>query len=260
MTDPKASFKDRCAAEDELAKLRPQEVLPKLLPLLAKGTPEGGIWNGGTRETDRDAPIPWQIYFAVGRAWDHQVDRLPRKEAGKVLLALLQEVAKDKERYYVLREMTDLWDPNAEAELAKLLRNANEPSDIRQAAALPLIVNGKEDYRDVMLGWAAKADHAEKVQWFGLLADPRHMKRKGVDPRVIVLGFKLIQADKAKAPDQIAGAYFLVVKTGAYVSEDFAPNIHDPRYRGKNREQFFVDTVDNALRWWTKNREKIEKK
>src|SRR5207249_4972611 len=62
MTDPKASFKDRCAAEDELAKLSPPAVLPKLLPRLAKGMPAGGIYNSlGNRDMDRKAPVPWQI-------------------------------------------------------------------------------------------------------------------------------------------------------------------------------------------------------
>ena len=66
MTDSKVSFKDRCAAADELAKSPPQQVLPALLPRLARGMPEGGFYTSGSREMDRDVPIPWQIYYAVG--------------------------------------------------------------------------------------------------------------------------------------------------------------------------------------------------
>jgi hypothetical protein len=264
MTDPKASFQERCAAEDALTKVRPEAALPKLLPQLAKGMPEGGIWNSlGTREADRDAPIPWQIYYAVGRVWSQQIKALPRKEGGAVLVALLKSVTKDKEKYHVLSALGTRWDPSAEAELAKLLLDAGEPGDNRRAAALALIVHGKEDYRDAMLQAAAKADHGDQVRWYELLSDPQLKQRTGADPRVVRLGFKLIEAEKARSPDSIHGAYFLALKTGRYLGEEFAPNVRDPRYRGKEgrlSEQYFADTVSNALRWWDKNHERWEKK
>lgn len=151
MTDLNASFKNRCAAEDELAKLPPQQVLPALLPYLAKGMPKDPIHNSSGREMDRNAPIPWQIYYAVARAWGEQIDGLPRKDGGKVLLALLKEVATDKERIPVLYALANRWDPAAEPELARLLGDANASRDVQLYAALPLIIHGKNDYRDVML-------------------------------------------------------------------------------------------------------------
>ena len=261
MTDPRAPFDDRCAAEDDLAKLRPQEVLPKLLPQLAKGMPEGGIWNGATREIDRKAPIPWQIFYATSRAWSHQVEKLPVHSGGKLLTALLQAAANDKEKHHLLKALTSRWEPDAESPLAKLLVAANEPREIGQDAALALIVHGKQDYRDVMLRLAANADHDEKVQWYNLLADPRHKKRTGVDPRIISLGFRLIQADRARSPEYLQGAYFLANTTGSYIGQDFAPDSKDSRYQSKGglSEQYFADTVKNALRWWDENHKRVEK-
>jgi hypothetical protein len=161
----------------------------------------------------------------------------------------------------VLYALANRWDPAAEADLAKILGDAGVSREVRRYAALPLIMHGEGDYRDVMLQWAAKSDHDEKVRWYDLLADPRHKARKGVDPRVIHMGFKLIQADRAQTPDYIHGAYFLAVNTGRYVGEEFAPSTNDPRYKAKGglSEQFFADTVQNALRWWDKNRERLEK-
>jgi tetratricopeptide (TPR) repeat protein len=265
MTDPAASFKDRCAAEDEVVKLPPEVALPKLLPLRAKGMPAGGIWNSlGTRELDHRGPVSWQIYYAIDRVWREQLGRAGKqqgdaqtpKTASGVLLALLRAAGNDKERSRVLQALSNYWDPKAEADLAKLLRDGKAPSDIRQGAAFALILHGKEDYRETMLQWAVKAGQPEKERWFELLADLRYKKRKGVDPRVVHLGFKLIQADKASA-------YFLALRAGAYVGEEFAPDHRDPRYQikdGRVPERYFVDTVNNAVRWWDKNHQKFEQK
>ncbi|MFO0970035.1 MAG: hypothetical protein U0793_31165 [Gemmataceae bacterium] len=264
MTDVKASFQERCGAEDELEKRRPQDVLPRLLPELAKGMPPGGIWNGlGSREANRHGPVRWQIWYAVHRVWDRHVGALPAAEAGKELLSLLRGSGSDRERIHLLSGLTHCWDSDAEADLAGLLGDAGETVDIRQGAALPLIVHGKGDYRDVLLKWAgAAADAREKQRWFDLLSDPVHRKRKGFDPRVVRLGFQLIQDERTSSPGFIHGAYFLAGKVGAYVGEEFAPSTGDPRYadrKGGLSDRYFVDTVQNAVRWWQNNRERFEK-
>lgn len=263
MTDAKASFEARAEAEDELAKRPAKDVLPKLLPVIAKGMPEGGIYNSlGTREFERKAPIAWQIYYAGWRAWRQQLDSVPRKEAGKLLVSLLKVASKDAERDRVCYELTFRWDASAEADLAKVLKNADEPTSLRQNAALALAEHGREDYRDVMLQWAAKADHKERIRWFNVLAGPVHKKRKGLDARVVCLGFQLIQAERNKHPDNIHGAYFLACTASSYVGTEFSPSTNDPKYKAQFglNDRFFEDTVKNALGWWDRNREKYEKK
>src|SRR5688572_8295298 len=64
--DTKASWDDRCVAEDKLAKLKPDVVLPRLLKHAAKPMPSGGIYNSAGRESDKNAPVQWQIWYAVG--------------------------------------------------------------------------------------------------------------------------------------------------------------------------------------------------
>ncbi len=262
LADPMRSFQERCAAEDALAKLRPDVALPALLPHVAKGMPPGGIYNSAGREHDRNAPVAWQICYAVGRAWEHQIQQLPPDTGGKVLLALLKDVARGKERLPLLRALARRWDPAAEAELARLLGDAGESSELRQAAALALILHGTGDYRDRMLAWAEKAGPREKVQWYELLCDPRLKQRQGTDPRVVRLGFQLIEDEKARTPGYIHGAYFLSLHAGRYVGEEFAPDFRDPRYRSETglREAYFADTVRNAQRWWDEHRKAFEKK
>jgi hypothetical protein len=263
MTDPSVSFDDRHDAEDELVKLAPEAVLPLVLPHVGKGMPKGGIWNSlGTREHERTGPVHWQIWYAVNRVWSKEIDRVPAAKRGEALLGLLNKVAKGDERYYVIYALTHDWDPCAEADVAKLLRDPAEASKIRLVAGLALILHGKESYRDVLLAAAAKGDLAERERWFELLSDPRYKQRMGSDARVVRLGFELIEAERAKTPDFIHGAYFLALNAGRYVGEEFAPSPHDPRYRGQGRltDQYFIDTVDNAQRWWAKNRPKDDKK
>jgi hypothetical protein len=262
MTDPKVSFDDRRDTEDELVKLSPDAVLPLILPQVGKGMPKGGIWNSlGTREHERTGPVRWQIWYAVNRVWSKEIERVPSAKRGETLLGLLNKVAKGDERYYVIYALTHDWNPVAEADVAKLLRDPHEASKIRLVAGLALILHGKESYRDVMLAAAAKGDLAERERWFELLSDPVYKKRMGVDARVTRLGFKLIEEERAKTPGAIHGAYFLALKAGRYVGEEFAPSPHDPRYRGDGRltDQYFIDTVDNAQRWWAKNRPKVDK-
>lgn len=261
MTDPMVSFDDRARAEDELAKLPPEVVLPKLLPLVAKGMPEAGIWNSAGREHERTGPIPWQIYYAVQRSWNEQIGSPPRDEARKTLFALLQGVAKGKERNRVVESLADCWDPRAETILADILRDVREPREIRWASGHALVVNGKKDYRDTMLQAAALANHREKSLWYELLADPRLKERTGVDPRVVQLGFQLIQTERNDAPKDANAGYQLAMSTGYYLGETFFPKNRD-RYltaTGNLREQYFADTVSNALGWWDKNRGQFEK-
>lgn len=262
MTDQKASFEDRLDAEDALAKIPPQEVLPKLLPHIAKGMPSGGIWNRrGARELDRTGPVPWQIYYAVHRLWDGHTARLSPKEGGRFLIGLLKKEEEEFGKIAILGALQDRWFPDAEPDVAQVLNDPRQPGEVRLSAALLLILNGKEDYRDVLLKAARAAEAAEKHRWYNLLVDPRHKERKGVDPRVIVLGFELLQAEIARDANFVHGAYFLAVRIGPYVGQEFAPDRNDPRYKAKGgfNKLFFVDTVQNALRWWEDNRARIEK-
>jgi hypothetical protein len=37
---------------------------------------------------------------------------------------------------------------------------------------------------------------------------------------------------------------------------EFAPKQSDPKYKGENglKDAFFIETVENALRWWEDNK------
>src|SRR5688572_7325763 len=65
MTDETASWEERCKAEDELAKIEPEVVMPRLLRHVVRKMPAGGIYNSLGRDADKDAGVPWQVWYAI---------------------------------------------------------------------------------------------------------------------------------------------------------------------------------------------------
>ncbi|HLW64363.1 MAG TPA: hypothetical protein VKS79_03520, partial [Gemmataceae bacterium] len=170
MVDAKAGWEARCKAEDDLAKLPPEKVLPRLLKLAAQPMPKGGIYNSAGRDHDKNAPVSWQIYYAVGRSWAAQVERLPVEKGGEVLLRLLGSATNKAEKTLLLRELGSHWSAKAEEALANVLRDANAPAEMQLAAAWALTRHGKQNYQDDVLSAASRAKHDDKVRLFEVLA------------------------------------------------------------------------------------------
>ncbi|MCF6318617.1 MAG: hypothetical protein L3J83_04935 [Proteobacteria bacterium] len=260
MTDEAVSWEERGAAEDALMKAPSQQVLRMLLPYLEKGVPSGGIWNSAGREHDKGAPVEWQIFYAVFRSWDYQIESLLRNTGGTILLELLKETSASNVQIRLITDLTQYWVADAELTIAALLKEPKESVDVRIAAGLVLILNGKEDYHDLLLKYASESNHADRKRWQNLLLDPRHKKQTGVDSRVVLMGFDLIQAEQKQSLDYVHGAYFLAIKMGVYIGQEFMPDKNIARYDGKHglTDVFFEDTIKNSLLWWKDNKEKIE--
>lgn len=259
MTDKAAAWDARCEAEDSLTNLPPRTVLPLLLPHGGTGMPSPAIWNSAGRDFDKRAPVEWQVFYAVARSWNRQVDSLPRDSGGTVLLALLEEARQASERSLVLMALMHRWVPDAEEPVAALLRTPQESLMVRASAALALILHGQANYHDLFLGYAQSGGFADRKRWFDLLSDPRHKRKTGVDPKVVRMGFSLIEEERRASPGYVHGAYFLAIKTGDYVGRDFQPDQKAERYQGEHglTDSFFADTVSNALSWWEENQDDI---
>ena len=249
---------ERCAAEDVLAAKAPGDVLPALLPHVGQGMPPGGIWNSGGREFDARAPAVWQAYYAVGRVWDAHIVKLPEAGGAAILREMLATAPTATAKVRVVLGGAR-W-PELEPALAALLRDEKEPVDVRTAAAQALILYGKGDYHaDLLAAFDQETVPANREAWFQRLVAPRHKARSGVDPRVVVRGFELVETSRAASPRYIHGAYFLVVAIGDYIDRDFAPPQRGSRYVTATglAEAFFSDTVEHALRWWKAHRAEI---
>lgn len=269
MINPKASWEDRCAAEDELAKLKPEVVLPKLLRHAAMKMPAGGIYNSAGRGSEKTYPLPWQFWYALGRSWRDQINRLPQDTGGELLVELLALTTTDAERNLVVPNVAYRWSPKAEQPLAKLLRDPAADLHLRVAAAWPLVQHGKQSYQDDLLNIVERTAVADQHRWFEVLCSQRCKKKTGIDPRVVTRCFALLDLEDqlykkevAKRPDAFHGAYFVTNWLADYLGEKFQPNADDPRYNNEGRRdpRWFADTVANALTWWMRNRQRFADK
>jgi len=252
LTNPSASWEMRCRAEDDLTNGVPREVLAALLPYTKHPKPEGMIWNSAGRESDRGAPVEWQIFYAVRRAWDAQAKRLTATEHREFWLTLLPHAHTAPAKTAVLDELTDHWNPDAEPELLKLLVDAHEEFSVRRAAGFCLSLHAAKSCHAQLVELLADAGpFQQRDQWLDILANPRHRDAAGgVDARVVRLGFALLAEERQRSPDYVHGAYFIAIKLGNYVG---AKNQFQPD-TSKRDESFFAGTVQNAQRWWALNR------
>jgi len=262
MTDKNSSWDARCSAEDSLIKMQPEEVLPALLTHVEKGMPDGGIWNSGSRDIDKRAPVEWQIFYSVARSWDNQVKSLPKNSGGGLLIMLLNEVNTSYGHIRILSGLNRYWVSEAESIVAKIMENSNEDIVVRTTAAKALIQHGENDYHERFLAFAYSSNFKDQKRWFDVMTDVRHKRKTDIDPRVVQMGFDLILKERELLPNYKQAGYFLAITTGRYINQEFKPDQNEPQYQGQHGlvDKFFSDTMDNALAWWAINKKTIEKK
>lgn len=244
LTDPSASWERRCRAEDDLANCPAPETL--LLLQASLNMPAGPIWNGAGRDVDKQAPVAWQIFYAVQRTWDHQLRKLTAAERQDLLRRANSVAAKVK----VLQELANHWVPAAQPEVAQLLKDPPQEFPVRRSAGFCLALHAAKEFHDPLVALLEGAPAAERKPWFDVLADPRHRQAAGVDPRVVRVGFALLEEERRRSPDYIHGAYFLALTLGNYVGakKDFQPDTPP------GSPDFFAATVRNAVSWWEQHR------
>lgn len=260
MTNDTTAWEDRFAAEDELATIPPKIVLQKLLPHIEKGMPSMAIWNSAGREIDKLAPVEWQIFYAVSRSWNRQVKKLPRNHGGILLLDLLNKTSSPFARKRLLDDLIHRWITDAEPNVVALLTNPKNNITTRITAGIALIKHSKKNYFDLIFENAKESKPSTRRLWYDLLV--RYVTQTGIDPRVVQMGFDLIEVEQALNPNYAHASYFLAIKVGEYVGQKFQPDQKLMRYHNEHglTDEFFEDTVKNALNWWGKNKEKIEQK
>jgi hypothetical protein len=256
MTSEAEPWARRCEAEDRLHGCDAESVLSALLPHVSKGMPAPPIWNSLGREHDREAPIEWQIYYAVDRSWRHHLRGAPSEELGALLLVLLERADSVLGRQRILFDLSRHWHPDAEEPLRRRMLDPEQDLLVRRPAAYALVLHRSGAYHDTFLDLASGSTGEERREWWKLLADPRHKGATGIDPAVVRLGFDVLAEEMEANPDHVHGAYFIACTIGGYVEQEFKPDQDSRKHRGPHglRESFFADTVENALAWWEAHR------
>jgi len=258
---PETSWQDRQKVEERLKQLPSDEVLPILLFEVAKGMPDGPIWSSAGPNHDKDAPPEWQAHYAVFRVWKYHLKGAPSQVMGELLLTLLKEANTPVAKITVINGLFRHWIPNAEKPIAELLQDPSEDCFVRWSAAQVLLRRIGIAYHNIVLEMAEAESGQSKYRLFVLLVEPPYAKRTGVDSDVVCLGFEMIEEERKADPDHDSAAYFIARYLETYLSQKFAPDQYLKKYQDKHglNDSFFRDTVDNALKWWTENRQKYNK-
>lgn len=260
MTSESEPWAERCEAEDSLKTFGADSVLGALLPHVSKGMPSLPIWNSLGREHDREAPVEWQIHYAIARSWRHPLAGAPSEELGALLLELLARAETAFGRQRVLFDLSRHWHPDAEEPLRQLMMDVEQDLTVKLAAGFDLMLHCGKTYHETLLNLAAGSSGDEKREWWNLLVDPRHKSSMGIDPDVVRLGFEVLGEEREARPDYVHGAYFVACKLGGYLDQEFKPDQRRAEYRGTHglKDSFFADTVDRAVAWWEENRRGYE--
>jgi hypothetical protein len=254
------------ACEERLKALPATEVMPLVSEhALDKMPASFGIWNGsGSAESERDGPLPWRIYYSLHRIWRHHIQHAPVDDLRRILVATsggkmdddraCVELYLDHRRYGVDGEPPDPRDVVFGATADRVLRDTKRELADRCAGASVLRMMGRqEETLDVLLELPSTRQVIE------LLAGAAT-----IEPRAVTKAFEYVEATIQANPGYVHAAYFAALDAERVLDATssksrFAPDPSDPKYQpppegGGLKDEFFQETVDNALAWWKEHR------
>lgn len=252
---PDTTRKARKKAAEKLAQKPPSEVLPKILEVQRKYGHT--ISNCGTDAFRSGSKVTWEQAAAItaGYAWSGNLNNpsYTRQEKGAALLDLLRREKTVSAKAGFLNDLKFYWVDGAEVEATSILADSKAESRPRYIAAEVLLdVTAMKYYGEI---YSAALDASlEDQEWFARLL--LRKKEPEWEARVLRYAFAVVQAQRGAHPDRLNYGYFIASAVAGYVGAQFVPNQSDPKYKGVHglKDAFFIDTVENALRWWENNK------
>lgn len=257
LTAPDTTRDVRKEAAAQLAQIPPGEALPKLSRV--RKTYGHTISNWGGDLFRMGLEVTWEQAAAItaAYAWSDSLKnpKYTRQEKGAALFDLFLKEPSLPDRVSFLWELKFHWIDAAEPEAVAILRNPTADWRSRYVTAEVLLdAIGMKYYGEVYsVGMQAPLEHKE---WFARLLF--RTKSSEWEARVVRYAISVIQEQRAAHPDRPGHSYFIASSLGDYVGVRFKPDQSDPRYEGPHglKDAFFIETVDNALKWWRENKEK----
>ncbi len=203
--------------------------------------------------------VTWEQAAAItaAYAWSDSLNnpKYTSQQKGTALLDLFFKEPSPPSKVSLLWDLKFHWIDAAEPEAVAILRDSAADWRSRYVTAEVLLdVLGMKYYGEVYsVAVDASLEHKE---WFARLLFRK--KSSEWEARVVRYAMGVIQQQRAAHPDRLGHSYFIASSLGDYVGVRFVPDQSDPIYKGLHglKDAFFIETVDNALKWWAENKEK----
>lgn len=255
LTAPNTSRNARKKASEKLAQKPPSEVLPKILEVQRKYGHT--ISNWGMDEFGKGYKVTWEQAAAITAvyAWSGNLDNpsYTDQQKGAALLDLLRREKSVSGKTGFLFDLKFHWVDGAESEATTILGDSKADSADRYIAAMVLMdVTGMKYYSEIYSA-ALEASLEAQESFAHLLLSNKAPEWKA---RLLRYAFALIHAQRAAHTDRLDYGYQISASLGGYLGTKFVPDQSDPKYKGAHglTDAFFIETVENALSWWEKNK------
>jgi hypothetical protein len=256
LTAPKTSRDARIKASKKLAQKPPGEVLGKLLEVQKKYGHT--IDNWGRDEFRAGGRVSWEQAAAItsSYAWSGNLDNpsYSKQEKGTALLELMRAEENVYAKARFLFHLKFNWVDGAELEATSILADSKADPLARYIAGEVLFeVMGLKYYEEIYSAALEARLEENQVGFAELLLRKREPEPDG---RVLRYAFAAIQTQRAAHTDRLDHGYGIAVSIGHYLGIEFAKQ-SDPKYKTENgsaHPTFFIDTVENALKWWESNK------
>ncbi len=258
--------KERTALVEESKKRSFAEIAPALLKALVDYHPFYGINPiGDTPWNDEGLTGRDRVYLMASAVWHHHLASSDDLSKAKALLALLKDSSHMGERAILISALLNYqWCPEAENVLLEIAKNTKEDNSIRRLSVetllsrcdlntyMPLAV-------EIILAHKTGLDRCQAFNFTTNQGNRLFSLSEQNKRRFLAEGFGIINELPEK---DLQTAYFVARRLGFVlrIESEFAPDQKGEKFQGKHglTDEFFIDTVKNAVTWYSKHEKEVK--
>lgn len=272
-----SSIKDAWSKEDlspdqrtALVERSKREPFANLAPILLKTIvdfqPFYGInpWGDTPWNSDRLKPRD-RTYLMASAVWQHHMSPKDNLAKAKIILSLLKGASGQTEKSILIGAiMNNQWCPDAEKVLLGIAKDREEDPGIRRASASALLsrcdINTHMPLAVEIILAHDKGMPRNQAFNFTINQGNRLFSLSEENRRlVLTTGFEVLTD---WSDGDLRHGYFVARRLGYIlkIRDEFAPNQKKRKYQGKHglTDEFFSDTVKNAIAWCSRNKKNVE--
>jgi hypothetical protein len=196
----------------------------------------------------------------AGAVWYHHIDHRGDEATSKILLRLLQQANNAEERRMLVHAIRFYrWNSAAERPIAVIAMDQKNPLALRTLSAGALLTHCDVNLymplaEDLIRNPKSKTDQARLYNTLTNLGNRLFSLNEDNKRSIVSMGFDILTALPEK---NLRDGYFVALRIGFVlkIPTEFKPDQSAEEYQGPNglRDEFFEDTVRNALDWHAEN-------